>query len=508
MSVHRPHNTLAPATNNKQHPLTLLAPATINEQHPLIHVAPATKNVDYYPLSMPASIESAIIKPVWFDFSTNHMRASLSMLNVKELHAAVVSETVHLHQVHKMTKEFLINTILTQFATLRAQYASLDTDKTELSAFLFFSNSLTETVTRHLMIPPCVFFDISNPLENELIIPAGASEYYNKKTLINVLKKLHPSRQLPKAPSSYSFRDLSDYMIRSICERIRNLSHPSVDILTYIRCFNPHYIADNCQTEKDLIILFLQQEYGADLLLKLLGDINQRKNKQRQQRQVKHLVDTFQANRDFWTSIEVNWPIAPALQTNLRCMQNYFHGSQWSYSAVCAVCSRKKNSSDFVTTTVNPNSKESKVTLENFEILRCHDSRIQAEFEFISNPDLNGLMLDQQGINLDRSINVCDGCLSKLQQMELPKFALKNELYRGRVPKEFSDLTWIEEMVCCVYRTTAHVIRLFNSNSDKQPKVFHGNVCAHEMNIVSTATELPRTPQDINGCISVVFIGP
>ncbi|KAJ7844579.1 hypothetical protein B0H14DRAFT_2358506 [Mycena olivaceomarginata] len=161
-----------------------------------------------------------------------------------------------------------------------------------------------------------------------------------------------------------------------------------------------------------------------------------------------------------------------------------------------------------MTTTINPNSNESKLTVENFEILRCHDSQLQMDFEFSDSPDLNGLMLDQQGINPDGSIEMCEGCLSRLHQSELPKFDLKNDLSRGRVPEEFSDLTWIEEMVCCVYRTTAHVIRLFNSNNEKQPKVFHGNVCAHEMNIVSTATVLPRTPQDINGCISVVFIGP
>lgn len=39
-------------------------------------------------------------------------------------------------------------------------------------------------------------------------------------------------------------------------------------------------------------------------------------------------------------------------------------------------------------------------------------------------------------------------------------------------------------------------------------RVFHGNTCAHEMNTVSTATVLPRTPTDVNGFLSVVFIGP
>ena len=30
----------------------------------------------------------------------------------------------------------------------------------------------------------------------------------------------------------------------------------------------------------------------------------------------------------------------------------------------------------------------------------------------------------------------------------VPRLSLKNRLYRGRLPDEFADLTWIEEMVC------------------------------------------------------------
>ncbi|KAJ7937507.1 hypothetical protein B0H13DRAFT_1852479 [Mycena leptocephala] len=117
-------------------------------------------------------------------------------------------------------------------------------------------------------------------------------------------------------------------------------------------------------------------------------------------------------------------------------------------------------------------AEKSSLIPENLEVLRCRESRLRTNFEFSDNSDVNELMLDYQGINPDGSIEVCKDCLSKLEQSELPKFALKNDLYRGRVPDEFSDLTWIEEMACC-------------------PKVFHGN-----------------TPQDINGSISVVFIGP
>ncbi|KAH7904302.1 hypothetical protein BJ138DRAFT_1138568 [Hygrophoropsis aurantiaca] len=90
----------------------------------------------------------------------------------------------------------------------------------------------------------------------------------------------------------------------------------------------------------------------------------------------------------------------------------------------------------------------------------------------------------------------------------MPRLALANNLYRGSLPIEFQDLTWVEEMVCALYRTTAHVTRLFKSTDPAVPKIMHGNTCAHEMNVVSTASVLPRTAADVNDALSVVFIGP
>ena len=69
------------------------------------------------------------------------------------------------------------------------------------------------------------------------------------------------------------------------------------------------------------------------------------------------------------------------------------------------------------------------------------------------------------------------------------------------MPEEFRDLTWIEEMVCAKYRNTAHVTRIYGSSDPSQPRVFHGNTCAHEMNVLSTATVLPRTVADMNDII-------
>ena len=43
---------------------------------------------------------------------------------------------------------------------------------------------------------------------------------------------------------------------------------------------------------------------------------------------------------------------------------------------VCAIYAWKKNSEDITTSIVNVNPRRSKLTFENSEILRCHDSRL------------------------------------------------------------------------------------------------------------------------------------
>ncbi|KAG2051315.1 hypothetical protein BDR06DRAFT_831179, partial [Suillus hirtellus] len=75
----------------------------------------------------------------------------------------------------------------------------------------------------------------------------------------------------------------------------------------------------------------------------------------------------------------------------------------------------------------------------------------------------------------------------------------------GEFPTYFDDLTWAEEkihaiMICSTSGCSCHGLI--------PPKVFHGNICAHDMNVVSTASVLPRTPADVNGFSSIVFVGP
>ncbi|KAI0754460.1 hypothetical protein C8Q80DRAFT_1093390, partial [Daedaleopsis nitida] len=109
---------------------------------------------------------------------------------------------------------------------------------------------------------------------------------------------------------------------------------------------------------------------------------------------------------------------------------------------------------------------------------------------------------------MPHSIHICTDCSRSLYKSKMPKFALANNLYRGELPEQFADLTWVEEMICAIYHTSAKVTRLYGSSDPSQPRIFHGNTCAHDMNVISTAELLPRTPTDVNGLLSVVFIGP
>ncbi|KAH9829080.1 uncharacterized protein C8Q71DRAFT_799842 [Rhodofomes roseus] len=152
-------------------------------------------------------------------------------------------------------------------------------------------------------------------------------------------------------------------------------------------------------------------------------------------------------------------------------------------------------------------------------VLQVHDPWIiqkcivqQNSNEFLYGNELDGFMLDKKGLLCSDPINhriaLCSDCYNSLKKPAMPRYALANNLYRGHLPTEFCDLTWVEEMACAIYHITAHVTCLYGSSEPGQPKIFHGNTITHDMYVISTTTVLPRTPADITGYLSVVFIGP
>ncbi|KAG2150884.1 hypothetical protein DEU56DRAFT_728288, partial [Suillus clintonianus] len=198
----------------------------------------------------------------------------------------------------------------------------------------------------------------------------------------------------------------------------------------------------------------------------------------------------------------------------MDCLRDYVVGSRWQPGAVCAVCSRQVRSVHELQVEADtdlPLSLELLQLNDVFITAKCVIQSLSTEFTYECSI-LDGLMLDKTGITgctpLACTLSVCEACFNLLSRSNVPRFALANKLYRGHLPPQFQELTWVKEMVCAIYHNTAHVTRLYQSSDPAQPLVFHGNTCAHETNIVSTAKVLPRTPADINGMLTVVFVGP
>lgn len=217
-----------------------------------------------------------------------------------------------------------------------------------------------------------------------------------------------------------------------------------------------------------------------------------------------------------------DWPTQVPCNIIFNCLDSYRQGTIWVPPPICVACARSSAEVSMVTVEndrqchlVANNPKPVSLDLDILSIadpyiLKCLTQSQSPVFQFHS-PAIEHLMLHKQGIVsiLDSSavIQLCPDCFHSLSNHKLPKFALANNIFRGSLPDDLSDITWIEEIVCAIYRNTAHVTRLYGSSDPSHPTVLHGNTCAHEMNVISTAAVLPRTPADVNDMLSIVFIG-
>ncbi|KAG8834010.1 hypothetical protein FRC20_007552 [Serendipita sp. 405] len=97
----------------------------------------------------------------------------------------------------------------------------------------------------------------------------------------------------------------------------------------------------------------------------------------------------------------------------------------------------------------------------------------------------DGLMIFHDHIKLDQlnhtvSLHLCHECDSALNSQRVPRFSLRNNLYRGRLPPDLNDLTWIEEKVCALHRVTADVAHLHHTERDESlPFRLVGNICVY-----------------------------
>jgi hypothetical protein len=207
---------------------------------------------------------------------------------------------------------------------------------------------------------------------------------------------------------------------------------------------------------------------------------NSRRKIERQEAKIQNVAETLAWERQLRSS----WPTIVDDNTIFHCLERYRCGSVWEPPLIC-----------------------------DLSPLHVTDPFILNHEQFEYGIDvIDGLMLEPRGFKEQSmkgiTLQICCECHFALKKNKVLCLALANGLYRGKLPDQFNDLTWIEEMICAKYRNTAHITHIYQSSDPSQPKVFHGNTCAHDMVVVSTASVLPRTPADINGMLSVIFIGP
>ncbi|KAF5343799.1 hypothetical protein D9758_016212 [Tetrapyrgos nigripes] len=204
-----------------------------------------------------------------------------------------------------------------------------------------------------------------------------------------------------------------------------------------------------------------------------------------------------------------HWPQEVPISTILSCVSTYHQKTIYIPAICCACCACDdfEYSGQYLAVSDFP----------SLTLLKWIDpfivSHASPDTFTYADSSLNGALLSKKGVlSTDQGVKVylCHLCLASLSKSSLPALSLANNLYRGELPFELRDLniTWAEEMVCAIYHTTVHVLRLYGSLEEDQPRVLHGNACAFELNTVSTANVLPWTPNDLNNMISVVFVGP
>ncbi|KAE8222189.1 hypothetical protein CF319_g4571 [Tilletia indica] len=220
------------------------------------------------------------------------------------------------------------------------------------------------------------------------------------------------------------------------------------------------------------------------------------------------------------TILTTDWPKPIPQQVKDDCLHDFRNAINIAVGPTCAACSRRTFTRDLLFTKEHLESVRVSTSSLDLELLRIDDEHILARpgnhFTF-SDPSLNGLALDRQGIHYTDTSTMLDLC-SKCHKCltsdppKLPKLSLRNGNIRGWLPPHLQDITWFEERLCAKYLASACVVRLYDLTSPgapaERPRVMKGHACAFPLNTIATATKLPWAIGDGDAMVSCLVIGP
>ncbi|PBK78400.1 hypothetical protein ARMSODRAFT_39716 [Armillaria solidipes] len=233
------------------------------------------------------------------------------------------------------------------------------------------------------------------------------------------------------------------------------------------------YVTNVDATSTFTICDIMDWEFSRDLCASVLPPMRRRKNTEKRRNiRIEGRAIAANSTAEHFARVARDWPQPVPLKTKLNCARRFREGMKWKKSSTCAVCSRELRKDE-------PLKRKSYADVD----LETQDG--DRGFSPIDHPILRRFMLDRDGWT-GKDLTVCAECEGRLESRKLPKYALRNRMFRGLLPEEFQDLTWVEEMVCAVYRCTVKVFRMYGSSDKHQPRVFKGNTCAHDLNLIST----------------------
>ena len=136
---------------------------------------------------------------------------------------------------------------------------------------------------------------------------------------------------------------------------------------------------------------------------------------------------------------------------------------------------------------------------------------------------MDGMLLEQAGVTDDKrgqTLTVCAVCEKDIRAGKVPKLALANGMWLGKVPMELQVLTLPERVLVAKCFLAAYVVKLFPKKKGAKTwsssgcnTGMRGNVSTYHLNVEDIANlidpmVMPPSPVLLAATIGITIVGP